>query len=185
MKALIWLRAAATLGCFCASVTAVTAGTTAVYEDAGKGVFEVTVPDFWTLRVGGDRDLTPSSEDELRVVERVFGLTPEKDHGVWIGLISPPRFHTLQDAKDYARSLGGQLAKTTEITSSKDRRISGYPAHVIEGTGRRDGRAVNFTVMLLDMQNSRVVVGLTVLEKGYDPNAVADINAILQSIKAR
>ncbi|MBO9477160.1 hypothetical protein J7382_06415 [Shimia sp. R11_0] len=174
-----------TAGFLLASAQTALAETQAIYSDASDKVFEVTVPDFWTLRVGGDRDIEASTEEGLRAVERVFGLSPENGHGVWMGLISPSRLRTLEDAKDYARNLGGQLAKTTEITGSSERRVAGYPAHIIEGTGRRNGKAIDFTVMLLDLPNNRVVVGLTVLEKGYDVSALDDVNAILQSIKAR
>lgn len=161
------------------------ADTQVTYEDEDQAVFSVHVPDFWTLRVGGDRDIAPDAKAPLRSVARVFGLSPELDHGVWVGLMSPPRFRTLQDAKDYAQSLSGQLAKTTEITATQERRVAGYPAFVIEGNGRREGRAVSFTVALLELPNRRVVVGLTVLESGYDPSALTDVNAILHSVKAR
>ncbi len=159
--------------------------TEVVYSDAGQNIFEVTVPDFWTLRAGGQRDIAPSSDDAFRPIARVFGLTPESDSGVWVGLMSPPHLRTLEDAKDYARSLSGQLAKTTEITSTENRKVAGYPAFVVEGNGRRDGRAVNFTAAVLELPRNRVVLGLTVLERGYDPNALTDVNAILQSIQAR
>lgn len=167
----------------CANITL--ADTPATYMDGPDRIFQVSVPDFWNLRTGGMREIAPDAADELRSVERVFGLSPEKDHGVWMGLISPPQFRNLQDAKNYARSLSGQLAKSTKITGNMDRRVAGYPATVIEGTGRRNGKSVNFTVVLMDLKTGRVVIGLTVLEHGHDPNALADVNAILQSIKAR
>ncbi|MDA5555566.1 hypothetical protein [Shimia sp. MMG029] len=159
--------------------------TEVTYADAGRNVFEVTVPDFWTLRVGGEREITPPSEDALRPVARVFGLSPESANGVWVGLMSPPQLRSLKDARDYAKSLSGQLAKTTEIVRTEERTVAGYPAFVIDGKGRRNGRSVNFTAAVLELPRNRVVVGLTVLERGYDPDALSDVNAILQSIQAR
>lgn len=156
-----------------------------VYADSTESVFQVTVPDFWTVRVGGPREISPDETEELRLVERVFGLEPERGHGVWIGLISPGKFRTLDDAKAYARGLSGQLAQTTKIVDVQDRLISGRPATVITGTGRRDGRPVSFNVALLDLQNGRVVVALTVLQKGYERSALTDVNAIIQSIRAQ
>lgn len=161
------------------------ADTQVVYRDQTRSVFQVDVPDFWKLRVGGPRDLAPTDGDEIRAVERVFGLEPESDHGVWIGLISPPKFRTLEDAKEYARGLSGQLAKTTEILSAEDRRIGNYAATVITGIGRRDGRPVSFNVTLLDIKNGRVVVALTIMSQGFDQSALTDVNDILNSIKAR
>lgn len=112
-------------------------------------------------------------------------MEPESEHGVWLGLISPPRFRSLEDAKEYVRGLSGQLAKTTEILSAEDRRVGIYPATVITGTGRRDGRPVSFNVTMLDIKNGRVVVALTIMSQGFDHSALADVNAILTSIKAR
>lgn len=161
------------------------ADTQVVYSDQTRNVFQVDVPDFWNLRVGGPRELSPDGDEDIRAVERVFGLEPESDHGVWVGLISPPRFRSLEDANEYARSLSGQLAKTTEILSAEDRRVGNYPATVITGTGRRDGRPVSFNVTMLDIKNGRVVVALTIMSQGFDQSALADVNAILTSIKAR
>ncbi|MCH2069049.1 hypothetical protein [Shimia sp.] len=168
-----------------AAPIAVQADTQVVYSDQSRNVFQVAVPDFWKLRVGGPRELSPDGDEDIRAVERVFGLEPESDHGVWVGLISPPRFRSLEDAKEYARGLSGQLAKTTEILSAEDRRVGNYPATVITGTGRRDGRPVSFNVTMLDIKNGRVVVALTIMAQGFDQSALADVNAILTSIKAR
>lgn len=173
------------LGALCLFPIGAQAETEVVYSDAGSDVFEVTIPDFWTLRVGGAREITPSSDEALRPIARVFGLSPETANGVWIGLISPPQLRALEDAADYAQSLSGQLAETTEVTSRESRRIAGYPAFVLEGTGRRSGRGVNFIAAVIELPGQRVVVGLTVLERGYDPSALKDVNAILHSIKAQ
>ncbi len=161
------------------------ADTQVVFSDQTRNVFQVDVPDFWNLRVGGPRELSPDGDEALRTVERVFGLEPESDHGVWVGLISPPRFGSLEDAKEYARGLSGQLAKTTEILTAEDRRVGNYPATVITGTGRREGRPVSFNVTMLDIRNGRVVVALTIMSQGFDQSALADVNAILNSIKAQ
>jgi len=172
-------------GALCGAPILVQADTQVVYSDQTRNVFQVDVPDFWNLRVGGPRELSLDGDEDIRAVERVFGLEPESDHGVWVGLISPPRFGSLEDGKDYARSLSGQLAKTTEILSAEDRRVGNYPATVITGSGRRDGRPVSFNVTMLDIKNGRVVVALTFMSQDFDQRALADVNAILNSIKAR
>jgi len=38
---------------------------------------------------------------------------------------------------------------------------------------------------MLDIKNGRVVVALTIMSQGFDQSALADVNAILTSIKAR
>ena len=161
------------------------AGTPVTYTDGDKPVFSIEVPDFWKVRVGGDRSLTPPGEEESRVVERVIGLQPEKDSGVWIGFVSPDGLRTLDEAEDYARSLAQQVAKGATVTDLESRRIAGYPARVYRGQGRRDNQTVFFTVSLIDLPNGRVVFSMTALSADYARDALVDVNAIYNSIRSR
>jgi len=45
------------------------------YKDAGRALFSVSAPDFWTVRAGGTRELTAPGE-EARDVSRVIGMHP-------------------------------------------------------------------------------------------------------------
>ncbi|PSL21657.1 hypothetical protein [Shimia abyssi] len=161
------------------------ADTPVTYMDGSDAVFNMAIPDFWTARVGGPRVLSAPGEDAPRGVDRVIGLEPESNSGVWVGFVSPRGLSTLDEATEYARSLAPQIAKEAEVTEFEERRIAGYPARVYRGNGRRDGRTVYFTVSLIDLPNGRVVFSLTAFEAGYDPAAIEDINAIYNSIRSR
>lgn len=161
------------------------ADTPVTYKDGARSVFSITVPDFWTVRVGGERQLSAPGEDLERVVERVIGLEPESNSGVWVGFVSPDGMSTLAEAEEYARSLAPQIASDLDVTESEDRRIAGYPARVYRGSGRRDGQTVYFTVSLIDLPNGRVVFSMTALHGDYQRDALQDVNAIYDSIRSR
>ncbi len=161
------------------------AGTSLSYTDGDRPIFSIEVPDFWTARVGGDRRLTPPGEDAPREVKRVIGLLPEQDAGVWVGFSSPAGVRNLAEGEEYARAASQFIVKDPEITKVETRSVSGYPARVAQGNGRRDGRRIHFTAMLIDLPNGRVVFSLTVLAPGYDAAALEDVNAIYNSIQAK
>ena len=58
------------------------------------------------------------------------------------------------------------------------------PARVIAGTGRRRGRGVEFTATVVDLPNGRVAVSVVVFEAGANTQLVADVNAVLASLRA-
>ncbi|MEP2530974.1 hypothetical protein [Shimia sp.] len=161
------------------------ADTPVTYNDGSNSVFRINVPDFWSARVGGHRELTAPGDEGSRVVDRVIGLQPERDSGVWVGFVSPNGLSTLDEAAEYARSLAPQIAKDTEITDFENRNIAGYPSRVYRGHGRRDGNTVYFTVSLIDLPNGRVIFSMTALQPGYEPTVLDDVNAIYNSIRSQ
>ena len=159
------------------------AGTPVTYTDGSKALFQIEVPDFWSLRTGGLRELADQDATDLRDVSRVFGLTPNAHPGVWVGLISPHGVSTLAQARDYLRDIGPFLVQDAETSDPVTRRIGGLPARSIAGQGRRDGKRVDFTALAIDLPGNRVVIAVVVLEQGSDPDPIGDINAMLASIR--
>ena len=43
------------------------------YKDAGRSLFTVNAPDFWSVRVGGPRELSADGQD-ARTVSRLVGM---------------------------------------------------------------------------------------------------------------
>lgn len=159
------------------------AGTPVTYTDSGKALFQVEVPDFWSLRTGGLRELADQDATDVRDVSRVFGLTPNAHPGVWVGLISPHGVSTLAQARDYLREIGPFLVKDAVASDPVTRRIGGLPARSISGEGRRDGKRVDFTALSIDLPGNRVAIAVVVLEQGADTDPIGDINAMLASIR--
>lgn len=160
-----------------------TAQTPMSYTQGGKTQFTVNVPDFWEVRVGGPRTLVPPGENEEREVARVFGLKPKASEGVWIGFIVPHGVRTLEEGADYVREIGPHLVRDPEITKRTVRKIGGRTTHSISGHGRRSGKGVQFTAVLIDLPGPHVAFSVTVLEDGFKPDLLGGINAVYDSFR--
>jgi hypothetical protein len=160
------------------------AGTPVIYTDEATPVFQIDVPDFWTLRSGGLRDLEGPEEDAIRDVSRVFGLTPDAHDGIWVGLVAPFGVVTLEDARAYLKDIAPFLLQSYETETPKKRRINGLPAWTVKGRGKRDGSAVEFTAIAIDLPNGRVAVSVVIFEAGSNGDLVNDVNAIFSSFRA-
>ncbi len=167
-----------------AGAGAVTAQTPVGYAEGGRVLFSVEAPDFWSARTGGPRELTLPEGGEARPVPRVLALQPTTDDGAWMGFLSPPGVSTLDGARAYLREAARFLALDPDVGPTTPRRIGGLPAEVFSGTGRRDGRALRFSVALIDLPGDRVAIAAAVLEAGSDPGFVDEINAVFASFRA-
>lgn len=163
----------------CASL----ADTPVTYSDSGRALFEVEMPDFWSLRTGGLREREGPDASDLRDILRVFGMTPEAHDGIWVGFISPHGVSTLDQAREYLREIGPFLVEDATVDAPKSRRISGLPARSTTGKGRRNGTPVDFTVLSIDMPNGRIAICVVIFEAGADAEVVGDINEMLSSFR--
>lgn len=154
------------------------------YVSEGKALFHLSAPDFWQVRSGGPRALTPPGEEEARLINRVIGFEPEAEPGVWVGFMSPNGVSTFAQAEEYLRNIGKSVVSDPVLREQSRIRIGGLPAARYAGNGRRDGRAVEFTAVLVDLPGNRVAISLAVIEAGARPELVEDINAIYASFRA-
>lgn len=167
-----------------AAAPGVRAGVTISYDDGGQDLFRFDVPDFWTMRAGGRRSVTPPGSEEARLINRVIGLHPQTEEGVWIGFMSPNGVRTYDEGVAYLRDIGSFILTDAKVTSESRVQIGGRPTARFVGTGRRNGRVVSFTALLIDLPGSRVAISLVVLEAGVDAGYVNDVNAVLSSFRA-
>ncbi|WP_171178598.1 hypothetical protein [Ruegeria sp. HKCCD8929] len=155
-----------------------------VYKSDGQALFRLNAPDFWQVRAGGPRVITPPDSDEARLINRVIGLEPVAEGGVWVGFMSPHGVANFEQARDYLRNIGRSVVDDPQVQSESRTRVGGLPAARYAGTGRRGGRAVNFTAVLIDLPDNRVAISMAVIEGGANPDLVEDINAIYGSFRA-
>lgn len=160
------------------------AGTPVIYKEGKVAVFEIDVPDFWSLRTGGLREIADPESGDLRDVSRVFGMTPNGHEGIWVGVISPHGVSDLDGAKDYLQEIGPFLVTSPQVDAATTLRVNDRPARRFAGQGQRDGKNVNFTVLTIDLPGNRVAIGIVIFEDGADPEPTGDINEMLSSIKA-
>lgn len=154
------------------------------YVEDNRALFHISAPDFWQVRAGGARAITPPGSDEARLINRVIGLQPVAEQGVWVGFMSPNGVSTFAEAQEYLRNIGKSIVDDPQIDSSKPATIGGLRAQKFAGHGRRDGRAVNFTAVFIDLPGPRVAISLSVIEAGADPALLGDVNAIYASFRA-
>ncbi|MEX0349910.1 MAG: hypothetical protein AB3N15_10850 [Paracoccaceae bacterium] len=154
------------------------------YESDGRALFRLSAPDFWQVRAGGPRAITAPETGEARLINRVIGMEPVADKGVWVGFLSPNGISTLDQAEDYLAGIGKSLVSNPKVTGRGSIKLGGLPANRITGTGRHDGRAVSFTALLIDLPTDRVAISLAVIENGANPELVNDVNAIYSSFRA-
>lgn len=160
------------------------ADTPVTYTDNGAALFSFKAPDFWTVHVGGNRSLTDEQSAETRTVSRVIGLQPETDPRLWVGFISPSGVRTFSDVRDYLTDIGPFLVKDAVVDDRKSRQIAGRDARTVSGSGRRDGKSVNFTAVAIDLPGNRMAISVVVMEAGVDPASVEDVNRIFASFRA-
>ena len=154
------------------------------YKADGQALFTLTVPDFWSARAGGGRSLTAPGSDETRHINRLIGLKPVADTGIWMGFISPHGVSNFEDALEYLRGVGPFLVKDPQVQERGRITIGGLPAGRVTGTGRRDGKAVSFTAVVIDLPRNRMAVSVVVMEAGVNPDLVSDVNAVFASFRA-
>ncbi|NHQ75782.1 hypothetical protein HAT86_15120 [Roseovarius gahaiensis] len=169
---------------FLLSTAMARAQTPVSYSEDGRVLFTVEVPDFWSVRTGGPREIARSEDDAPQLVPRVLALEPTVDRGTWMGLMSPPAVPDLASARRYMGQLSRFLALDVEVGPPVVRRISGRPAEVFAGTGRREGQQLQFTVAAIELPGRRVAVVAAVLEAGADPAFIEALNAVFASFRA-
>lgn len=154
------------------------------YREDGRALFHFTVPDFWTVQTGGKQALTPPGSDEARLINRVIGMQPQTESGVWMGFMSPNGVRTYEDAVTYLQEIGRFVVTDPQVSARQRVTVGGLPAARFAGTGRRGTRGVSFTAVLIDLPGPRVAISLVVLESGADPALVNDANAVFDSFRA-
>lgn len=165
------------------AVPAALADTPVSYTENGKALFTFDAPDFWTVHVGGPRDLSDSRIARTRSVSRVIGLQPATEPGLWVGFISPAGVRNFAEAKAYLSDIGPFLVRDAEIDKRTDRVIGGRPARTLSGHGMRDGRTVNFTAIAIDLPHNRMAISVVVMEAGLDQGSLASVNRMFASFR--
>lgn len=161
-----------------------TADMPVIYESDNQALFRVSAPDFWQVRAGGPRAVTPPDSEEARLINRIIGFEPVAESGVWVGFMSPNGVRNFAQAEEYLANIGRSVVEDPEVQETSRIRIGDLPAARFAGTGRRGSRNVEFTAVLIDLPGDRVAISLAVIEAGANPELVSDINTIYGSFRS-
>ncbi|MEM9241964.1 MAG: hypothetical protein AAGB07_18485, partial [Pseudomonadota bacterium] len=125
--------------------TSVGAETPLTYTDGGTPLFSIEVPDFWTVRTGGVRELMDTEDIGTRPVNRIIGLKPEDDDAAWMGFVAPRGVSTFAEGRDYLRDIAKHIATEPEVEQRRTAQIGGRAAEIVTAVGKRDGRSIQIT----------------------------------------
>ena len=89
----------------------------------------------------------------------------------------------MQDGLDDLTDIGPFLVDGAEVATRETRVIEGRNAMRSAGTGRRDGRAVSFAALVIDLPGSRVAVSVLVLDSRARPEMAEAMKAIYASFR--
>jgi len=159
------------------------AETPVTYTSEGRALFGFDVPDFWTLRTGGPREIEDTQLGDLRAVSRVMAIRPVTEDVAWMGFVSPDNVSTIEGGVDYLRDVHKFLAKDATASDTETRRVGGRAARIIRGTGVRDGTGVNFTAAVIDLPGDRVAVVIAVLRDNANPAYADVLNDVFASFR--
>jgi hypothetical protein len=183
-SSLRWVRSVAASLALALPAVSASADVPVTYTDVGRGLFTIMVPDFWVIQTGGLRDLTDPKTEETRQTSRVLGLQPATEPRMWMGFVSPHGVRSFEEATAYLQDIGPFLVRNAQVDGQKSARIGGLPARTFAGRGTRDGKAVTFTAVVIDLPGPRMAVSIVVIEAGAAPDLVDDINAVFASFRA-
>lgn len=184
MRKFFRLPLAACAGLWLAGAGATLADTPVTYTDAGRPLFSFDAPDFWILRTGGPREVEDTALKDIRAVSRIMGLRPVTDDKAWLGFVSPAGVASIDEGLRYLADLDKFLVKDPQVSSRVRTLIGGRPAHVVRGTGHRDGTGVSFSASIIDLPGNRVAVAVAVLRAGANPGYADEMNAVFASFRA-
>ena len=156
----------------------------ASYAENGTTLFSFDVPDFWDLRSGGRRTLTLPGTEDARNIPQILSMRPTVDPTVWMAFYSPDGVRNISEGKDYLREIGEFLTNTPEITKNDPGHVAGRAAQIVKGTGRRDGKSLQFTIAIIDLPGPRIAIGVAVVEAGTEPAFYDELNAVYDSFRA-
>jgi len=155
----------------------------ATYSENGRALFSFQVPDFWTLDVGGEMELTLPEVGETHRAPQVLAIEPTVDPTVWMGFLSPSGVRNIDEGRAYLDDLARFLAFDPKVNPPVLRKIGGQPAAIISGTGRRDRKSLQFAIAVVQMPADRVLIAASVVEAGTDPAFFNQLNGIFGSIR--
>jgi hypothetical protein len=139
--------------------TASQANVAVTYSAQGTPYFSIEIADSWRVNVGADTDAAQIPEGEL-APPRVVTIMPEADGALWFGTWVPIYLHSLDDAQDYLSSLDDFLVDNPVLRKTDNVNLNTMPARYFTGKGERDGKPVDFFVMLFEITEDTIGIAI-------------------------
>ena len=139
--------------------SALNADVAVIYSMKDKPYFSMNIPDSWRVNVGSEADAAQLPEAE-QAPPRVITVMPEEESILWFGAWVPFYLQNLDEAQEYLSSLDDFLVDKPVLVKTDDVNLNAMPARYFMGKGERDGRPVDFFVMLFQLSEDNIGVAI-------------------------
>lgn len=130
-----------------------------IYSLQDKPYFSIEIPDAWLVNVGSEMDPLQVPEDE-QPPPRVITVMPEGESILWFGAWVPVYLQSLDEAQEYLSSLDEFLVDEPVLIKTDDVNLNDMPARYFMGKGERDGKPMDFFVMLFQLSKDNIGVAI-------------------------
>ena len=130
-----------------------------IYSLQDRPYFSIEIPDSWQVNVGSEIDAAQVQEDE-QPPPRVITVMPEEESILWFGAWVPVYLQSLDEAQEYLSSLDDFLVDKPVLVKTDDVNLNDMPARYFMGKGERDGKALDFFVMLFQLSKDNIGVAI-------------------------
>lgn len=162
------------------SATTEGASVSVTYVAGGKPYFVAAVPDNWVLVTGADGSEPLAG---MPPMPRIISMYPTDERPFWIGLWRAGRVHTLAQARERFDDLTSFVMEESTVEGFETREINGMQAEITRGHGVKDGRPVQYGVLVFQITPDDLGVGLYLGDPGAWDRYGATIRGIVDSLR--
>ena len=163
------------------SSTAVHANIAVTYSVQNKPYFTIKIPDSWHVNVGEETDAAKVPKGEL-APPRVLTMMPNDDSILWFGTWVPIYLHTMDAAQEYLSSLDDFLVDNPVLVKTDQVDLNTMPARYFKGKGEREGRPVDFFVMLFELSKKDIGVAIYIGSPDTTKTHFEELRGMMKSI---
>ena len=163
------------------SGTAASANVAVTYSVQEKPYFTIKIPDSWRVNVGEEIDANKVPEGEL-APPRVLTMMPDDDSILWFGTWVPIYLHSMDAAQDYLSSLDNFLVDNPTLEKTDQVDLNTMPARYFKGKGEREGKPVDFFVMLFELSKNDIGIAIYIGSPDTTKTHFNELRGMLKSI---
>jgi len=151
------------------------------YSIQDKPYFSLEIADSWRVNVGSETDTAKLPPGEV-APPRVITLMPDDESVLWFGVWVPVYLRSLDEAQEYLSSLDDFLVENPTLVKTDDVDLNTMPARYFKGTGERDGRPVDYFVMLFELSEEDIGVAIYIGSPETTKAHLEELRSMMKSI---
>ncbi len=157
------------------------ANVTVIYSQQHKAYFTLEIPDSWRVNVGSETNAATVPAGEL-APPRVITLMPDDGSILWFGTWVPIYLHSLDAAQAYLSSLDDFLVDNPVLLKTDEVELNTMPARYFRGSGERDGKPLDFFVMLFELSTESIGIAIYIGPPETTKAHLEELRGVMKSI---